>query len=1739
MKSRQTGPRTAPRALLFSLIAVLLVITMWVPSAFSADVSDMSMYERASEVTRQFSSALAPGADADALNLANVGEDGKKLTAGNAGGLLGYAEVLEDDVGVIGWLMNSYTTASATITYDQLENIVPSDSTIDAGKSNPFFQYAGYGEALTEMGLVNTIRPGSANTIGAPIATGIVLMIYMLASAAPFLFQSALFLLSALNPFKLFMTVIDGTGNMELGILSELADYVGGIYVIVQDLSITVLFPMLLALTLISVLMFRSTSAMKKFSRYGLRVFMLFAGLPIIGATYTGVVDGLNSEVETGADYANYLVMSSYVDFENWVRESRLAPPATVAGLAIKNPRTATDGETERMGLSDRELVLEINGKMAGSSVAREMIDRYSATDNISEIIATGGDKVNVDDEGFVSSDTKSSFSATLDVLNRHMKTTLYSGSQYDGEIAGRVQKLRSAANNETDGPIIQMFTLTSSENRTWTERAGFSSDVNSEYSAPIEWKDANGLFTPGAADKEEFQFGNYAYNIYNAGSLTTNGSAYMAAGIMPTDDGLRPIGDSSQGVVGGLSPLAMYNFLNTTFTDSGLTVYSPKKSTTDISRDSYTSVTFAGSGVSAWVRWLENVVVMLSLASLSIAYGVMMLSAAIKNIPRILTSVFGTALGSIAFATKLLISTAVMIIQVIGMIFLYTLSENIIMTLLLNFNSVTSTVSSYFGAGTVALEFTRGLLVIGITATVTFLLIKNMNVFREMMEEVVTNAINRVMGVLDTSTGGKGMDVANTSGGRVGGNGKLTDGARENDAKGLGGLANAFSGGGLLGGAAGLLGAAHDVEARREQAEQEKDGGVALNPDGTPKTLKDKIDNRKKAFKDLAGARLKDAAKSGAGVDGKSLERELQAKDRSIASIAMREAIAPKIDPTDKKAEDADGHTNGNGQALDQDGNVIRDEHGNALDAKGNPISSSAPMGVSTNYAGIGADGLAAVSTQAVTDENGNLLDSDGNTFTDENGNAFRQDARGRLIDEDGQHVALDKDGVLKPLADVPSAKGKPVSAQREAAKLDGMRFDANKFAGMQDAQDASHYGLDKEGQVVDSNGQAMMARTANGISPVTMDSKGFITDKDGNRVKANELVGAVDTRGFEETIDPETGETVMKHRGDNAMKPLAAATAVGAKDDKNKKQQPKSLTALAQQASKADSLSRRADARVAELRAKGASPYAINQAERFAHKAKANAKAAQQEYGGALKQMGSQPEQTSRFQPVSELQVSEAYGYSQSVSRNALSEIAKFDEMKASGAPAKALAQQSKRVETRLAESQRALSMADDTKTAHETGRSFGEVSQARTAVQQAEQSFGKTQQALDEAVQQGAAPAVIRKREKAMQQASADLSKARSNKARVSQAPRGTREEIDRATAQHTQAQQQHAQAASRVQQLQQQGSPQAIQEAKVEEQRASQTVQQSRANITKAEQHVQQLEQANAPRSQVVAAKRDVVKATEQAQQAQRTHGQARQRVQQVANSKPTPSEMTEAKRAEQVARRTVKQTARTRQTVTSPENWNPNEVPTIQPTPKVSPTRSFAALSAEGINNYGDYKERVTEQAQAVKTTKAQVQQARQRLAAMKTSNRPAQVIRKAQQEVQDLTQKASMAETNLSSLQENAQGLLKTSRFQPMVANRPIRKNGAVVVNQLVNLGNTQAMLDNLTYQSNAGTLSEAGKRQMTTLTNKVGHMKRELVSTGIREDALRDAPSITQSTQQMQQSWESFLDGSSNEQAE
>lgn len=1418
--------RKSMRPVMLIILALIIIISMFLPifsqvasaEGESTGVSSLSLYDRASEVARTFGSALAPGGGISLAMMQAGGDSNEALQAGNAGGFLGYADYMSDDTGVTGWFSSAFTQSSDMFTYEQMATIIPGTTGegIFAGGNNPFFQYAGYGELLTEMGLVGTIREGSMGNAGRAIVTFVALVAYLLANAAPFLFSIAITMLDILNPFKLFFTAFEGMGNSNLGILAGVANFVGGLYETIRDFSIYALFPLLLVITVVGALVFTKTSALKRFARYGLRLFMLFAGLPLIGATYTGVVEDLGKEVQTGAKYADYLVMSTYVDFENWAKNTRLAVPESVTPL--QNPRNTNEGIPTQ--IASRDLVLAINGPLAGHSSATALKSSYGG-DGLGDVFRNTRGRSD-------SASSYSTFAPALGLLTRHMGSAGYSGAEYAGEVSGQVQGMRDisleaevdedAEMSAEEIAILKMFTLTGSENRTWSQRI---SGENSDWAKAIDWDDGAGLFTAGAAADETFQFEGYPYNIYNSGSLTASSVGVYSNGTTPPDMSadnatpLAPIGASSD-VRGGLSPLSMYNFLNTTFTDTGMTIVSPSETVVDTARDTYASVTFATTGVVSFMRWIENVVVMVSMAMLSISYGWIMITAAVKNIPRILSGVFGTALGSIAFTAKLLISTLVMIIQILGMMLLYFLSEMILMSIIMNMNNFTATLSEALGTSGMIIEFARGLITTVIIVALTMFMIKNVNIFKEMMEEVVTNGINKFMSLLDTSTGGQGLSVGDTSGGRVGGDGKLTQDAKDN------------SGTDPITGVGNLMKQAHDIEAQREQMAQENGMGN--------RGVLDSLKGRASTFGDLAGAKAKDTAKRPFTKDPKSFQREVDAKERSVRQAGLKNtgevdkdgkpinpyagqhgfnkdteplskrmkgavkgapgAMSDRVSGAKDKMAAAMGlsgagaeNLNAKGQQIDENGNVIKDAQGNALDADGKPISSMSRPGVTS-----GAFGADSVNTDSNT---GAILDENGNMYTDENGQGFYQDEDGNLVDENGAYLGLDSDGTLQPIESLPDYDGQPQDAAEAALSLDAARNDSSMYSEMQALHDASHYGMDAEGNAVDANGNALTYTDSEGNEqPVELDDDGFITDNLGNRLDQSEVNGIVDGRGFDMVTDPDTGDEHYQHVGDEA-----------AKAHGNTSNEDSSLDGLAAESVKANALADEAEANVAKLTEQGAAPYAIAQAQRHADKARANATAADNKYNKAAVN-GSAKAST---KPVTKRQVDAADKASKAQQATLQQEENKLKSLKSTGASPQAIARQERKVDAQRSATTKASDMAADMAKANNANRPLSDVTEARERVDRAEAVLDKALSHQADGQAQGVSAAEMSKRDAAVAKASNLVSKAKDNQSRMSEAPAGSREEIDSATATHTKAQEAQRQAEAKVKALEDKAKP----------------------------------------------------------------------------------------------------------------------------------------------------------------------------------------------------------------------------------------------------------------------------------------------------------------------------------------
>lgn len=1359
------------------VFGMLLVTTSSLP-AFATDddeasgsngerkgVTDLSLYQRASELTREFATLLAPGgAQSDKnksgqLYMLESTSSKDLLVAGNAGSMLGYADVLADDKGIVGWLMNNFTSASATISYDQLMHVVPlsvsknasdKDQVLAAALENPFYQYAGYGELLTSMGLTKA-TPGSSANFLSIISSGITLFFYLLASAAPLIFAGALQLLVWLNPFRLFMGVFETTGSAGLGPLSVIADYVTNVFKAIQDLSLYVLIPFFLMTTVTAMLLFKERKVKQRLGKYGLRVFMIFAGLPLIGATYTGIVENMKQEVKVGSDYADYLVLSSYVDFEGWVKYSRLTPPSETK---LYHPRYNEGAERT---LTDRALVLEINGTRAMIDRANALDLKYKASSDLSKVLDEGGDKYDV--SGSMTQEQKSSFQTIFSLLTRNMSNAHYTSSDYDGEVAGQIQKIRTSVSGKTrqiyDKEILHMYTLSSTDGRTLGQRFNpfdMTSEEEKKWTDAIAWNggktdgnqagdsqldSAKGLFTEGYALNPVFQFKPFGMNIYNSGDLrydkkngfvAPNAPAVVTSRILP----IEAVNDRSKTNTGGLSPISMYNFLNTTFSSTGMVVYSPDKTASVLSRDAYMSVPFAGTGLSAFMRWLENVAVMGSLVFVTLSFGLMLITMAIRSIPRVLTSVFGTALGSIALITKLLITTIVLIMEIISIIFLYTLSENIIMTILVNMDQFVNTGATYFkgGSGALILDFITSATTIVVTVTVAFQLIRNINNIRNMIEEAVTTAINRLMSMVDKSVGGEGLDVAKTSGGRVDRNG-LTDQAKQDDQK----------------GARGLMGASDHLA----------DGSFAKDAlQGMGHSLRDAKDaNELRALAGMepktAGEMLKDALKDGkdvakAGFDDK-LDPKGQHKDEALNAINGRSAaLASMLDENGVTPASALGETD---KALENMYQESLAESG-GVDANGLPIAPDAPIALID-------------SETAMTDANGAIVDTNGDVLRDENGVPLHQNDMGQLVNGQGELMGIASDGTMKPISET---GGTPMSAVLAASQLQAMRSDGEKYQAMREAGNMAHHGISAEGLPVGMDGEPMQVRGENGLETASFDSEGFIVNGRGERVKASDVVGGIDDKAFQMRENSD-GSVSLQHRGEEAMK---AGQQLVDSDQAT-------LASLSKQANTTREKAHALKAHANQLRRDGAPSYAIKQADMAAKKASRVAKQASQAYTSEKNKATTGRRLGSHVSNVTPEHIAKAHSRVASSNQQLQQARAKLQTLKQSGASAERIAEQAKQV-TRAEQGFMRSRIAENAlKTSQSTGRPFGQIQQAMMQVERADQQYREASTSLANARSNGASADVIQSLEADQQQALGRVTEARAMMEVVSQPPKAS--------------------------------------------------------------------------------------------------------------------------------------------------------------------------------------------------------------------------------------------------------------------------------------------------------------------------------------------------------------------------
>ena len=713
--------------LLGALIAPLLLFAA--SPAFAAgcggsnedeECKNYSLYQLASNASTYFGEKNSPDAG-DGLT-----DEWKTVTGSpsSGGSLLGYADPEFSLGNVIGWLFAEISGSSQTVTYETLKAADGKDKGGDSFSG--MLDYVHFGAANRDLGL-DTMSSGIGGEIIAVLGGSIMWAFYALALFISMGFGAVILLLKMLNPFMWFGEgvkavnvtfgegmVAGGDSTVADGPLSGLVSWISDWYQLINGIAWEALVPLFIGFTLLALVMFKKMDRGSLLKKLLVRVIFIGVGLPLIGSMYTGVLDKFG-DLGVASAGPTRVVLSTYVDFETWMTRDRLAIP-TDATIGWDG-----DQASSKSMMSVRTSALAINKQSHPVAWAAINI----GTKQGSAASSWKDSQINVGKEN--DGDTSSVFE-TFGLLNRYISSQTVAASDFESGIKTTITGLDVDSKDKEDWFVNK-------------KSYGDAKDFGEEDGPKppdhpvIATRAETGLTSskPGG----------------NQTTFTTSGVSDNCGFTVYRDGGPAAC---------NLAPLAAYNYLNTRFDSTSLTMFSSNKATSGFTRENHMSVSQVGTGPAKFMYWSNSVTILACLVLLGFWYAIGMLVGSVKRTFSLVAAVPFATLGAIAAIAKVIVYSLALILEVIVTLFLYSfVSEfligipGIIVGPVSNLVAGNSLFSDTVLGGIVVAVLTlfSSLLVIG----VTFALLRVRKVVLQAMDEVFTKLVDKF---LETNTAPK-----------------------------------------------------------------------------------------------------------------------------------------------------------------------------------------------------------------------------------------------------------------------------------------------------------------------------------------------------------------------------------------------------------------------------------------------------------------------------------------------------------------------------------------------------------------------------------------------------------------------------------------------------------------------------------------------------------------------------------------------------------------------------------------------------------------------------------------------------------------------------------------------------------------------------------------------------------------------------------------------------------------------
>lgn len=530
---------------------------------------------------------------------------------------------------------------------------------------DPLREYVEYGHALSALGLDSTANETFDFGAIIRIFGGIVLYVaYSCALVADVFFSAAITILQTFNPFAWFVDGVKSVGGWFFQLFSDtptgapdpnqglysfagfdgLRTFISGWYDGLFELGMTVtalLFFVTLGITLMA---WNSQRDKMKtvFRTFFTRILFICIGVPLLGGLYTATLDmaAENTSLKSGYPAANQVLMSTLLDFESWAADGDLALPdgnkiaVTLKGDLAGNVNAGKSTPT-------RELARSINNHYSPAGVWN-----YDSSDFDWGVGLWGPRPLSV------------SISGAYDVIGRYMGNAFYHASDYETAYKKSFARSNSGSSDYND-----------------TEKKAFYNTVEKYTGDYDTYKDNDAYLAATEASEDDSVFAPYM-NDASAGSYgfeTTGDASDYQKG--------RTLVYTGTGN-GGLSSMSMYNYLTTSFKDSSVVTYSAKKATSGMVVEAHHSVNVIGDGAMSVLYFANMISMFWAIAIIGFCYCFGMIINMLGRGIKMVSSVPFAMLGNMRAMSKVCTIVAMMVIEILGTFFVYSLVVELLISL-------------------------------------------------------------------------------------------------------------------------------------------------------------------------------------------------------------------------------------------------------------------------------------------------------------------------------------------------------------------------------------------------------------------------------------------------------------------------------------------------------------------------------------------------------------------------------------------------------------------------------------------------------------------------------------------------------------------------------------------------------------------------------------------------------------------------------------------------------------------------------------------------------------------------------------------------------------------------------------------------------------------------------------------------------------------------------------------------